>query len=474
MLQSLLMALSHDVLWFITILYTRILMIGLLLSQPSERLMSTHEAVAYSLEMIRLTTSCFYSPLDPSPEQEYYWWGGLQMDHCPLHRSLGVPRLPVGVDLICAHARGDHWACQDLRLSLFVDVSLSHRYTLAAGLLWDMELFHQYFIHWWLRVDFDSLRDIAVDWVADLPSYLWRVHGLTCWFSPSLQRTYEIYHHLRRGHPGVSFRHWIAYFIDRVHTRSEGLASTRDPFGTGMLEIHHDGPIPSQDTLCSHDVDRETYLIAFISWWICYFMLPNSPVYTIWPSMFVMASLIAHGDRISLVVPVLANIYRALHVLTSSRSPSHCQELIIWHLISGWLHMHWSGSYDPRMAITLRDHLPLLSDLAGVQPALLTSEAARYRFFRSRYHLRFSRDRLAVIKVARAANRVVIDSEVSSSDPSSIRAKPTDLEYLISIHQDFFPLILGSYLFIEPYSPHRCAHHLFRLISVIHLRTRLI
>jgi hypothetical protein len=143
-------------------------------------------------------------------------------------------------------------------------------------------------------------------------------------FPPSLQRTYEIYYRLRRGYLGVPFRHWIAHFTDRVHTRSAGLAFTRDPFGTGRLEIHHDGPIPSQDTLCSHDVDRETYLTAFISWWICYFLLSSSPVYTIRPSVFVMASLIARGDMISLAVPVLANIYRCLRGSTSSRSPSQC------------------------------------------------------------------------------------------------------------------------------------------------------
>jgi hypothetical protein len=143
-------------------------------------------------------------------------------------------------------------------------------------------------------------------------------------FPPSLQRTYEIYYRLRRGYLGVPFRHWIAHFTDRVHTRSAGLAFTRDPFGTGRFEIHHDGPIPSQDTLCSHDVDRETYLTAFISWWICYFLLSSSPVYTIRPSVFVMASLIARGDMISLAVPVLANIYRCLRGSTSSRSPSQC------------------------------------------------------------------------------------------------------------------------------------------------------
>jgi hypothetical protein len=82
-------------------------------------------------------------------------------------------------------------------------------------------------------------------------------------------------------------------------------------------------------------------------------LLPSSSTYTIRPFVFVMASLIARGDRISLAVPVLANIYRCLRGLTSSCSPSQCQELIPWHLISGWLHMHWSGSYDPDMAVTL-------------------------------------------------------------------------------------------------------------------------
>jgi hypothetical protein len=171
-------------------------------------------------------------------------------------------------------------------------------------------------------------------------------------------------------------------------------------------------------------MDRETYLTAFISWWICYFLLPSSPAYTIRPSIFIMASLIVRGDKISLVVPVLANIYRCLRGLTSSRSPSQCQELIPWHLISGWLHMHWSGSYDLGMAIALRDCLPLLSDLAGVQPASLTPEAAMYRFFRSRDHLRFSRDSSAARGVARVFERLVIDSRVPSSDPTGIILLP--------------------------------------------------
>jgi Plant mobile domain len=147
-------------------------------------------------------------------------------------------------------------------------------------------------------------------------------------FSSSLQRVYDLYYHLRGGHSGVPFRHLIVFFTDRVHTRPDGLASIRDPFGTSQLDIHQDVLIPSQDTLCSHDIGRETYLTAFISWWICYFLLPSSLAYTIRPSVFVVASLIARRDQISLAVPVLANIYRGLCGLVSSRSPSRCRELI--------------------------------------------------------------------------------------------------------------------------------------------------
>jgi Plant mobile domain len=210
--------------------------------------------------------------------------------------------------------------------------------------------------------------------------------------------------------------------------------------------------------LCSHDIYRETYLTAFIFWWICYFLLSSSPAYTIRASVFVVASLIACGDRISLAIPVLVNIYRGLHGLVLSRCPSRCRELIPWHLVSGWFHMHWSGSYDPGMAAHLIDRLSLLSDLAGVQPTSLIPTDVRYRFYRSRDHLRFARDRLATREIVGAVKRSVIDSRVPTSDPSNIRAKPADLEYLINIRQGFLPLRLGGYIFIEPYSPHRCAH----------------
>jgi Plant mobile domain len=282
----------------------------------------------------------------------------------------------------------------------------------------------------------------------------------------SLRRVYEIYHQVRGRHSTARFDFWISYFTDRVQSTSTDPASLRDPFGTGRPCIYHEGPIPSQDSISSLEIDRETFLTAFIAWWICFFLLPSSPICTVRPSVFVMANRIARGERVSLAVPVLANIYRGLRGLTSSHSPSLCRELVPWHFISGWLHMHWSGLYTPHLDSDLRGDLPILADLAGIQPASMTPVDARFRFYRSREHLRFAHTRLATHHTVRATFRLVTDSRPPSRGIPGIRDRPDDLDYLISIRQGFLPLRVGSYAFVEPYSPHRCAHQ-FGLDQVV-------
>jgi hypothetical protein len=121
-----------------------------------------------------------------------------------------------------------------------------------------------------------------------------------------------IYDQLRGQHLSVPFRFWISYLTDRLHSRPECCASTRDPFGTERPDLYCDVPVLPQDILCSYDIGREAYLTTFLSWWIYFFLLPSSGARTIHPSVFVMASRIARGERVSLVVSVLANIYRSL------------------------------------------------------------------------------------------------------------------------------------------------------------------
>jgi hypothetical protein len=82
----------------------------------------------------------------------------------------------------------------------------------------------------------------------------------------SLREIYKIYDQLRGQHLSVPFRFWISYFTDQLCSHSECYASTHDSFGTGRPDLYCDVPAPSQDTLCSHDISREAYLTAFLSW----------------------------------------------------------------------------------------------------------------------------------------------------------------------------------------------------------------
>jgi hypothetical protein len=53
--------------------------------------------------------------------------------------------------------------------------------------------------------------------------------------------------------------------------------------------------------------------------------------------------------------------------------------------------MYWSGVYHPSLSSDLRTDLPILGDLVGTEPASLTPEDARFRFYRSHDHLRLGR-----------------------------------------------------------------------------------
>jgi hypothetical protein len=120
--------------------------------------------------------------------------------------------------------------------------------------------------------------------------------------------------------------------------------------------------------------------------------------------------------------------------------------------------MHWSSVYHPSLSSDLRASLPILGDLAGTEPASLTPEDARFRFYRSHDHLRLAHARLSTHHLAGTAYRSLIDATLSSRDSSPLRGQPDVLDYFISFRHGFLPLRIGDYAFIEPYSPHRCAH----------------
>jgi len=277
-------------------------------------------------------------------------------------------------------------------------------------------------------------------------------------YPDSLREIYRIYYKLKKDFDHVPFRVWISYFTDAVKHPMEGFASLTDPLGVGTIMLSDFTPGLPRSTICLQSMDDETFLTAFLSWWLSYFILPSIPSDVIRPSIFVMANAIARGHRVSLAIPTLANIYRGLRDMTSSQDPSCFTEGIPFHIISGWMHMHWADLYTPVAPQPLRDSLPLMIDLAGAVASFPTAISGRSHFCKSIEHLRDSRTRIATVCRSRISEKTIIDEVDLPQGEPGIRGRLVDMEYLISIRCGFLPLRLGGHIIMEPYSPQRVAH----------------
>ncbi|KAH0698813.1 hypothetical protein KY284_013028 [Solanum tuberosum] len=81
----------------------------------------------------------------------------------------------------------------------------------------------------------------------------------------------------------------------------------------------------------------ETNLAAFFACWLCKIVLPNKKVNHVCASVFKVASLMAHGKKFSLAVPVLASIYRGLREISTSSNLSVANIIFPIHYVYGWL-----------------------------------------------------------------------------------------------------------------------------------------
>jgi Plant mobile domain len=105
-------------------------------------------------------------------------------------------------------------------------------------------------------------------------------------FPDSLRSIYGVYELLRDQHGHVSFESWIDHFtVGYDGPVLAGPVLTDDPLGIGAPTVHFSGDPPSQDFICFPSFDRETYLTAFLSWWICHFLILSTPAFTIRPSV---------------------------------------------------------------------------------------------------------------------------------------------------------------------------------------------
>ena len=297
---------------------------------------------------------------------------------------------------------------------------------------------------------YDEYLPRGEDLTRDLP-------GGSHHYSISLRRVLGIYSTLSSS-GGVTFSVWIRHFTDRVQRPCHQFACPSDPFGTGEAEVSHSGVIPNLRSISLQTLDRETYLTAFLAWWLCYFVVPGQPLGMIRPDTFVMASMLARGQMISLAIPALANVFRCLRILSTSSDPSYCDEVIPFHFLGGWAHLYWPGLYAPAMDHHMRRHLPLLAEIAGAVSSPLPAWLARQYFRSSIRHLRPLEGRVFPSHTPRDSDLDMIDESPREDCPRGLVPGSTEAEFFVSIMHGFSPLRLGDRVILEPYMPHRCAH----------------
>ncbi|KAA0057699.1 hypothetical protein E5676_scaffold970G00390 [Cucumis melo var. makuwa] len=94
------------------------------------------------------------------------------------------------------------------------------------------------------------------------------------------------------------------------------------------------------------DLKDETYLAAFLSYWLCLFVFSHKGSF-LRPGVFRAASLMAAGTIYNLAIPVLANIYHGLGLITKA---SNLIGRMDFHFpmpyVHGWL-AHYFGTHYP-------------------------------------------------------------------------------------------------------------------------------
>ena len=82
---------------------------------------------------------------------------------------------------------------------------------------------------------------------------------------------------------------------------------------------------------------EESYLAAFLVCWLCKFVFAKYDINFIHPGVFKVASKIDAGEYFSLVIPVLANIYNSLSIVSNSASAEDRAAVLPYHYVYSWL-----------------------------------------------------------------------------------------------------------------------------------------
>ena len=92
----------------------------------------------------------------------------------------------------------------------------------------------------------------------------------------------------------------------------------------------------------NHALQDEIYLAAFLSCWLCKFVLPIGTPNLIRPSTFKIASMMSVGEGFCSAVPVLSKIYNGLHEISTATDLKKCNACFPAHYLYSWI----AAKYD--------------------------------------------------------------------------------------------------------------------------------
>ncbi|KAJ8445647.1 LOW QUALITY PROTEIN: hypothetical protein Cgig2_009048 [Carnegiea gigantea] len=187
------------------------------------------------------------------------------------------------------------------------------------------------------------------------------------------------------------------------------------------------------------NITAEDELTTFLAFYR--FILPHDTE-VIRPETFVMATLMASGQRVSLTPTVLGNIYHGLGDASSNPEyPSKANIIFPIHYVIGWLAELFPCLYRRHPDSDCPDDFPTLVCYAGLLGIKLSLPQARHIFRDGRY-------------LSLRASSHHEDSH-NGRDVIDMGLPEEDSKFFLSIWSVVLPVRVGAELILGPYYPNR-------------------
>ncbi|KAL0396153.1 UNVERIFIED_CONTAM: hypothetical protein Scaly_0063700 [Sesamum calycinum] len=177
------------------------------------------------------------------------------------------------------------------------------------------------------------------------------------------------------------------------------------------------------------NLKEETFLAAYLACWLCTFTLPTNNVGLIRPSIFKVANIIAAGQRVGLVVPVLASIYQGLNKISGSSRLIHVPSPFLIHVVYSWIEHYYKSHYQvlqgvrgPKMTLFYGEgdakYYDLLEAKADLQRGFLEENVVR--LLSSSLVRALAKDKERVVEVLETSKKKSVSRPLEENESSNL------------------------------------------------------